>query len=198
MPVKSLYAIPTWTQTARLLEEHAALAAAIGGTPSEWACYRFSVKLRGHPEPLALCLDRVARGLVETMPTIARDISVDGSDLPAYANGQRYVSKGGREPEQFSDPDASWGHRSSISTRSGGGYYGFKLHLAVSSTTGLPLAWEVRTTRDQENIVLPSLLDKLRERGFESQTIALDKGYDHESTHALCMERASCRSSHCE
>jgi hypothetical protein len=37
------------------------------------------------------------------------------SDLPAYANGQRFVSKDGPERERFSDPDASWGHRSAPS-----------------------------------------------------------------------------------
>src|SRR5438132_6499061 len=49
--VKSLYAIPTWTRTARLIAEHTALQEAIGGAPSEWACYRFAVKLRDN-EPL--------------------------------------------------------------------------------------------------------------------------------------------------
>jgi hypothetical protein len=77
-------------------------------------------------------------------PTVG-DVAIDGSDMPAYANGQRYVSKGGRERERFSDPDASWGHRSAASTRKGGGFYGFKLHAAVCSRTGLPLAWQVET-----------------------------------------------------
>lgn len=58
-------------------------------------------------------------------------VAIDGSDLPAYANGQRFVSKGGPERKVFSDPDASWGHRSSISTRKGGRFYGYKLHVAV-------------------------------------------------------------------
>src|SRR5438552_12838154 len=57
--VKSLYAIPTWTRTARLIAEHWTLAEAIGGTPSEWACYRFTVKLRLHSDKLAACLDHV-------------------------------------------------------------------------------------------------------------------------------------------
>jgi len=42
---------------------------------------------------------------------------------PAFANSQRYVSKHGPERERFSDPDASWGHRSAVSTRRGGGFY---------------------------------------------------------------------------
>src|SRR5947209_15702764 len=72
------------------------------------------------------------------MPAMGQDVAIDASELPAYANGQRFVSKGGRERERFSDPDASWGHRSAISTRKGGGYYGFKLHAAVCARTELP------------------------------------------------------------
>ena len=43
----SMYAIPTWTRTVRLVAEHAALRAALGcedATPSEWACYRFTAQ----------------------------------------------------------------------------------------------------------------------------------------------------------
>src|SRR4051794_8633793 len=63
--VKSLYAIPTWTRTARLIAEHAALQVALGGSPSEWACYRFTLKLRANAPVLSVCLDRVAAALAE-------------------------------------------------------------------------------------------------------------------------------------
>src|SRR5579859_1747399 len=46
--VKAVYCLPTWTRTARLIAEHAALREAIGGAPSNWACYRFAKKLREH------------------------------------------------------------------------------------------------------------------------------------------------------
>jgi hypothetical protein len=48
---KSLYAMPTWTRTVALVREHPALAAVIapnGETPSVYACYRFTAKLREH------------------------------------------------------------------------------------------------------------------------------------------------------
>lgn len=51
---KAVYALPTWTRTARLIGEHAALQAAIGGAPSVYACYRFAAKLREHGDVLAL------------------------------------------------------------------------------------------------------------------------------------------------
>src|SRR3954447_6562960 len=62
--VKSMYALPTWTRAVRLVREHAGLQAALGGhVPSEWACYRFSRKLREHSDALARCLDRVTASL---------------------------------------------------------------------------------------------------------------------------------------
>src|SRR5580658_639077 len=56
---KAVYALPTWTRTARLVAEHAALREVIGGAPSNWACYRFAGKLRAHDDMLTACLDRV-------------------------------------------------------------------------------------------------------------------------------------------
>ena len=153
---KSLYAIPTWSRTVRLVSEHAALRDAIGAVPSQWSCYRFARKLREHSDALAACLDRVTAGLHAAHPDMGRDVAIDGSDLPAYANGQRYVSKNGPERERFSDPDASWGHRSAVSTRKGGGYYGYKVHAAVCAVTGLPVAWTVETASAAEtNYALP-------------------------------------------
>src|SRR6266536_5519128 len=57
--VKAVYALPTWTRTARLIAEHAARREAIGGAPSHWACYRFATKLREHDDLLKACIDRV-------------------------------------------------------------------------------------------------------------------------------------------
>jgi hypothetical protein len=105
-------------------------------------------------------------------------VTVHASDLPAYANGQRYLSKNGPKRERFSDPDASWGHRSAVSTRKGGGFYGYRLHAAVCAITGLPLAWEVATARTHEYNFALSLIDATRARGFDPKTAALDKGYD--------------------
>jgi hypothetical protein len=58
--VKAVYALPTWTRTARLIAEHAALRDVLGGAPSHWACYRFTGKLRDHGSVLEACLDRAA------------------------------------------------------------------------------------------------------------------------------------------
>ena len=144
-----------------------------------WAIYRFTVKLREHSALLADCLDEIAAGLQERMPDLGVEIAIDGSDMPAFANGQKFVSRNGPERKRFSDPDASWGHRSAVSTRKGGGFYGFKLHMAVCTRTGLPLAWRVETARSHESNYVAPLLAAVKARGFQPQTAAMDKGYDY-------------------
>lgn len=191
---KSLYAIPTWTRTVALVREHTALQAALGcegDPPSEWACYRFAAKLREHKHLLDSCIGAVLGRLHEANPGMGENVAIDGSDLPAYANGQRFKSKNGpeRKPEEYSDPDASWGHRSAVSTRKGGGYYGYKVHAAVDTLTGLPLAWTIETAKAAEvNYALP-LIDAAKTRGFAMRTAIMDKGYDNGPIHDGCMER---------
>lgn len=192
---KSLYALPTWTRTVRLVREHDALKAALGcedGCPSEWACYRFTGKLRAFKPMLDACLDRVTAALHVQFPEMGTDVAIDGSDLPVYANGQRFVSKNGPERKVFSDPDASWGHRSAVSTRKGGGYYGYKVHAAVCVITGLPLTWTVETASAAETTFALGLIDSVRDRGFDVKTAIMDKGYDNGPIHDGCMTRGVC------
>jgi transposase len=190
---KSIYAIPTWTRTVALVREHAGLRAALGSAecPSVYACYRFATKLREHKHLLDACIDAVLGRLREANPGMGENVAIDGSDMPAYANGQRFKSKNGpeRKPEEYSDPEASWGHRSAVSTRKGGGYYGYKVHAAVDTLTGLPLAWTIETAKAAEvNFALP-LIDAAKARGFAMRTAIMDKGYDTGPIHDGCMER---------
>jgi hypothetical protein len=179
--VKSLYSLPTWTRTVRLVAEHPALQLTLGCAPSLHACYRFAVKLRVHGDKLDGCIAGVLAALKAQHPDMGANVAIDASDLPAYANGQRFVSKGGRERDlsEYSDPDASWGHRSAVSTRKGGGYYGFSL----------PVAWQVETGKANEYPFALPLIDTARERGFHIETCALDKGYDLRPLYDGCEER---------
>lgn len=112
---KSLYALPTWTRTVDLFAEHAALRAALGcsdpdSVPSVHACYRFTAKLRKFMPLLDACVDLTA-ALHEQLPELGSTVAIDASDMPAFANGQRFLYKGGPERKTYSDPDATWGHR---------------------------------------------------------------------------------------
>lgn len=189
---KSLYAIPTWTKTVALVGEHWKLQRVLGcegKPPSLWSAYRFAAKLRENGEMVERCIDGVIAGLREKLPSYGRDLAIDASDMPAYANGQRYLSKGGKERERYSDTDASWGHRSAVSTRKGGGFYGYRLHAAVCTATDLPVAWRVATGREHETLSVAPLVDTAKRRGAMVATAALDKGYDNNRVYAECMER---------
>ena len=192
--VKSFYVLPTWTRTIALVTEHAALRKAIGcpkatDVPSVHAAYRFTAKLRQHKGMLDACIAAVIGSLRAELPDFGSTVAIDGSDLPAYANGQRFLFNHGPERKTFSDPDASWGHRSAISTRKGGGFYGYKVHAAVDVTTGLPLSWETRTARDAEVPVVPALLDTLAEYGIRPAVCIADRGYDAAPFYYGCEAR---------
>ncbi len=187
--VKSLLTIPTWTRTVALVRDYAALRDALGAVPSVDAAYRFAAKLRKHEAMITTCIDSVLSALREASPEMGKVIAIDGSDMPAYGNGQRFVKRGGEERKRFADPDATWGHRSSISTRSGGGYYGYKLHAAVDTATGLPVAWTVRTAKDSELPEVPLLLDAVRDRGFTVDVCVMDRGYDAEVIYSQVENR---------
>ncbi len=187
--VKALYALPTWTRVTDLIAEHPGLSDALGGTPSHWACYRFAAKLRKERERIAGCLDALAASLRAQYPDMGAEVAIDASDMPAWANGQRFLYNHGPERKRYSDPDASWGHRSAVSTRKGGGFYGYKIHAAVCASTGLPLAWQIETARRNESLYVAPLLDALCARGFNPQTVAMDAGYDHQRVYDECAER---------
>jgi hypothetical protein len=190
---KSLYALPTWTRVVALVADHWKLQRVLGcegDPPSQWSAYRFGKKLRENAPTVERCIDSVVEGLKAKLPHYGRDlVAIDASDMPAYANGQRFLSNGGPEREHFSDPDATWGHRSAVSTRKGGGFYGYRLHCAVDTATDLPVAWTVETARDHETLSVAPLIETARRRGAMAATAALDKGYDNNRVYAECMER---------
>lgn len=186
--VKSIYALPTWSRVVRLVAEHDGLKNALGCAPSQWACYRFAKMLRTRDAWLLdSCISDVLGGLREQHPTMGQTVAVDGSDMPAYANGHDKYRDG--TPRKPSDPDASWGHRSAVSTRGKGGYYGYKMHAAVDVETELPVAWTVQPANESEQHFAVGLLDQARELGFDVSTAIMDKGYDTSLIHAKCEHR---------
>lgn len=190
---KSLYAIPTWTKVTELVAEHWKLQRVLGcegKPPSVFAAYRFKDKLIEHGGMVERCIDDVVEGLKAKLPAYGRDLAIDASDMPAYANGQRFVSKGSTaERNWHADPDASWGHRSAVSTRRGGGFFGYKLQAAVCTATGLPVAWQVETAKANESRFVAPLLDTARCRGALAATCAMDKAYDVTRVYEECADR---------
>jgi hypothetical protein len=110
----------------------------------------------------------------------------------------RHLWDGGPERLRFSDPDASWGHRSAVGTRKGGGFYGYRLHLVVCTTTRTPLAWTVETAKANETKFALSLIDEILDRGFRPLTAAMDKAYDVPRIYDAARSGVAVPSSPCE
>jgi hypothetical protein len=188
--VKSIYALPTWSRTCRLAAEHPTIRSLLGCAPSQWACYRFAKMLRTRDAwTLSRTLDDVIGSLREQPPNFGRDIAIDGSDLPAYANGNRVGPKAVGIPRRPSDPDAAWGHRSAVSNRGKGQFYGYKIHAAVDVATDLPLAWNVESGNEQDQHFAVGLIDQVRQRGLPVETAAMDTGYDNNLIYVRCEHR---------
>jgi Transposase domain (DUF772) len=102
--VKSLHTLPTWTRTVALVRDHAALRGVLGAVPSVDAAYRFSAKLRKHEPMLTACTEAVLDALHEANPEMGKVIAIDGSDMPAWGNGQRFVKRGGEERKRLPTP----------------------------------------------------------------------------------------------
>lgn len=77
-----------------LVRDHAGLRGVPGAAPSDDAAYRFNKKLRTHTATLTSCIEQVLAGLREAYPEMGQTIAIDGSDLPAYANGHKHVRCG--------------------------------------------------------------------------------------------------------
>ena len=82
--------------------------------------YRFTAKLRTYGDLLAACRDRVTAALHAQHPGMETNLAIDGSDLPAYANGQR--DRAGARA--YSDPGRVMGAPLRRLHPKGGGYYG--------------------------------------------------------------------------
>jgi hypothetical protein len=191
--VKSIYSISTWSRTVALVHEHDGIQRALSDVPSVYAAYRFAGKLTKHKELLDDCISRVLDRLKAKHPSMGENISIDASDLPAYSSVSPYTNIQGdaREPDQYSDMDASWGYRTAVATRKSKWFYGHKVHMAVCNSTGLPLAWNIKTASEKEMHHALPLLDTAIRRQFPIQTVALDKGYDIKDVYEGCLIRGT-------
>jgi len=171
----------------------------LGASASAWLRWRPAIRLVGLPLRLEAKRERAdgralhslrSRRPQEKLPSYGRDLAIDASDMPAYANGQRFVSKNSEvERNWHTDPDASWGHRSAVSTRRGGGFFGYRLHAAVCTATDLPVAWTVETAKANETRFAAGLIDEARRRGLMAASACMDKGYDQRPVYEQCAER---------
>lgn len=74
------------------------------------------------------------------------------------------------------------------SARSGGGYYGYKVHAAVCTATGLPAAWKIETAKTSKTSIAPQLLAMVQRRTVVRYAV-MGRGYDTEAMHPAREDR---------
>ena len=168
----------------RARREHAALRAAVGGGPGAvrvrlLPLHGEAPRLRRHAERLHRPRDRWPE---RAAPEYGRNIAIDGSDMPAYANGQRFVSKNGRERAE---------RVTATRTRRGGTAPPSRRARAAASTAtsstrpsapppAFRIAWNVRTAREAEQATTRSRCSTRRSaRGFAVETARDGQGLRH-------------------
>jgi hypothetical protein len=85
---------------------------------------------RAYLPVLALCVYRLA------VTARVHGGRLHGESVGAELVDQRHGHGGLVRTSGYDFPGKSWGHRSAVSTRKGGGFYGYKVHLAAFSRTG--------------------------------------------------------------
>jgi hypothetical protein len=106
-----MFNLDTWTESERMIRENPDLRAALGGSPSRHALHRFSAKLLRNGVPLATCVDRIVASLHCFFSELGTTVAVDATHVEAWAVGHETLWEGGPLRVNYSDPDASWGHR---------------------------------------------------------------------------------------
>lgn len=146
---------------------------------------RFISRLDDHLDLVEDCLRPITDEIAEELDKFGEKVSVDSTTVKAHGNPRRTV---------LSDPDASWTAKNDARAKDKNGKvwsYGYKLHLAVDATYGLPIAGYVTTAKRNDSPELPNLLDTARRAHpwFRPEYVIADRGYDGQPNHKAVLSR---------
>lgn len=184
----------------KLLErvaDSAELRAVIGlndAVPSHTVFSRFRSRLVQHRHLLDACitefLNRIRHLLpaqfkrpgkpMEQLAALGEMVAVDTTVTRSWANGNNGYNKRAHIP--VTDPDAWWGYKNSGKTKDSEPDYifGYRVHLMVDATHGLPLGYIVTSANESDNeFLMPLVNQTLHQHGWlQIKTLLADRGYD--------------------
>lgn len=179
--------LPSTNALIRLLGLSAELRLMCGLTklPHRTTFNRFISRLDDHLDLVEECLRPITDELAGELDGFGEKVSLDSTTVKAHGNPNRTV---------LSDPDASWTAKNDARSKSADGkswFYGYKLHLAVDATYGLPIAGYVTTAKRNDSPELPNLLDTARRAHswFRPEYVIADRGYDGQPNHRAVLSR---------
>lgn len=165
------------TDLVRALHSNPLLARACGirgsrGIPSKFAYCRFRKKLMAFNDLVAKVLAQCVEALKEALPDFGNTVSVDATDLKAWANGLH----------QETDPDAGTGAKHKSQRRVY--WYGYKAHLVVDAQSELPIWFTLTPANVYDGAQLAPVLTEAQGKygWFKPMHVLADKGYDAKET----------------
>ena len=133
---------------------------------------RFLTRLSNHQDLVDQALAALTNQLKAALPGFGEKIAIDSTTIRTHSSPNRPL---------ISDPEASW------TAKTHGGnqnskewYFGYKQHMAVDATYGLPIVQYTTTARRSDSPELPKLLEKAASTHdwFAPTHVMADRGYD--------------------
>jgi IS5 family transposase len=134
-------------------------------------------------------LHRLIAQAIALKVILGGDTAVDSSHVWAYSNrfGKKTCSCKGKCscPREYSDPDASWGHKTDEYV-----YFGYKVHLIVDAKSQLPLDVRVTPANEADCPHAKPLLKGAKEKHPELKidSASMDSAYDAYENYRFVIE----------
>ena len=153
--------------------------------PSESTMSRFFRHMSEHVELIEDAIPNMVNQLREMRPDIGKVVSVDSSDIEAYANPNR---------NPVVDEDAEWGVRTPKNrskAREVESFFGLKLHLLADAVHDVPLSYVLLPANENDSPQLPPAVHKAQQTydWLKPEYLLADRGYDAQSNHEFLVKR---------
>lgn len=154
------------------------------GVPPHWVYTRFLKKLIKHREKIRQMFDKLVEEIKKELPDLGEFLAIDSKEIKSH-------SKGKKEAEKSSDPEADWGKKEYKGKNEDGSvwskikkWFGYKLHLIVDAKYELAVEYEITKASVNDNPMLLKEVKKIDEKHPEivedAKVLIADKGYDSE------------------
>lgn len=210
--------VPTTNSLWRRLKENPELRLICGlnKLPHRTTFLRFFSRLADHRDEVEAAFAAITKQIAALLPDFGKKIAIDSTVVPTHGNPNRKGKRGRRrsleelaevDPKDTSDEeaswtgevkdkDASWTKKNSAKAHDKDGkiwFYGFKLHMAVDATHGIPMAGYVTTARQNDSPTLRPLMDLMFDtyEDFQPEYVIADRGYDSIANHRAVLKRGA-------
>lgn len=147
-----------------------------GALPHRTTFVRFFGRLAQNGGLADQCMVNVANVLREYFPNLGDEIAIDSTAIASHGN-----------PWKHSDPDATWGHKTSARAIKGSEeyHYGFKYHAAVDAQYGIVLGGVVEPANKNDSPLLPTVMETAKALlpWLKPSAVMADRGYDAQSNY---------------